>query len=352
MPTIFLTLLALAAPPETTAVFTAGADGYHTYRIPALIATPKSTLFAFAEARKAGRGDAGNIDLVLKRSTDGGKTWSPQEVLWDDGENTCGNPCPIIDRDTGTIWLLLTHNVGSDQENAITSGKSKTGRTVWVTHSTDDGASWAKPTEITATTKKPEWTWYATGPGAGIQTKSGRLVAPCDHKTKDDIGYSHVIFSDDHGKSWKTGGVAGPGGNECRVVELSDGKLLLNMRNYKPSTSKTRGIAESSDGGLTWSAFKHDDKLIEPICQATLIPIGKEFLFLNPASSKRENLTARLSTDDCRTWPHEKVVFAGPAAYSDAAVLTDGKIVCLFECGEKQPYETISAATISVEWLK
>lgn len=351
MHALAVALLALAAPPEHTPVFTSGADGYHTYRIPALVATPKGKLLAFAEARKKGQGDAGNIDLVLKRSTDGGKTWSPQEVLWDDEDNTCGNPCPIVDRDTGVIWLLLTHNLGAEHEGVISSGKAQRGRTVWVTHSTDDGATWAKPIEITADTKKEGWTWYATGPGAGIQTRAGRLIAPCDHKTPNGDGYSHVIYSDDHGKSWKTGGVTGPGGNECRIVELADGKLLLNMRNHKPSKEKTRGIAESTDGGLTWSQMTHDKTLIEPICQGTLIPVGKQFLFINPAGAKRENLTARLS-DDCRTWSHSKVIFAGPSAYSDAAVLPNGQVACLFERGEKHPYETISLAVFSLDWVR
>src|SRR5689334_3508689 len=93
---------------DVTPVFTAGEDGYHTYRIPAIIATGKGTLLAFAEGRKAGRGDAGDIDLVLKRSTDDGKTWGQMQVVWDDEKNTCGNPCPVVDAATGTIWLPLT----------------------------------------------------------------------------------------------------------------------------------------------------------------------------------------------------------------------------------------------------
>src|SRR5262245_51998652 len=171
-----------ASAPVQTEVFRAGEGGYHTYRIPALITSPKGTLLAFCEGRKAGRRDSGDIDMLLKRSLDNGKTWQATQIVWDDADNTCGNPCPVIDAKTGTIWLLMTHNLGDDGEEKIVSGTSKRSRTVWVTNSTDDGATWTKPVEITRDTKKPDWTWYATGPGIGIQLRSGRLLVPCDNK--------------------------------------------------------------------------------------------------------------------------------------------------------------------------
>jgi len=149
-------LPAAAAEPVQAAVFTSGQEGYHTFRIPSVIVAPKGSVLAFCEGRKAGRGDAGDIDLVLKRSGDGGKTWGPLQVVWDDADNTCGNPCPVVDARTGTIWLLLTHNLGSDTEAKIINGTSKGSRTVWVTKSTDDGATWTKPIEITKDVKKPE----------------------------------------------------------------------------------------------------------------------------------------------------------------------------------------------------
>src|SRR5262249_53960976 len=155
-------------------------DGYHTYRIPSLIVSPKGTVLAFCEGRKNSGSDAGDIDLVLKRSTDGGKTWQPMQVVWDDGPNTCGNPCPVVDRQPGTIWLAMTHNLGSDTEKQIIERTAKGTRTVWITKSADDGATWSKPIEITAAVKKPDWTWFATGPGVAIQTAKGRLVIPCD----------------------------------------------------------------------------------------------------------------------------------------------------------------------------
>src|SRR4051812_14228893 len=149
-------------------VFTSGKDGYRSYRIPALLTTPKGTLLAFCEGRKNSSSDTGAIDLLLKRSRDGGKTWEKTQVVWSDGDNTCGNPCPVVERDTGTIWLLMTHNLGIDSQSQILDGKSKGTRTVWVTKSTDDGVSWSRPVEITKDVKKADWTWYATGPGVGI----------------------------------------------------------------------------------------------------------------------------------------------------------------------------------------
>ena len=238
------------AEPDQKPIFVSGRDGYDTYRIPALLTTGKGTLLAFCEGRKDSRRDHGNIDLLIRRSTDGGETWSRQEVVWDDGGNTCGNPCPVVDQETGTIWLLLTHNPGDEGLREIRLPGARGTRTVWVTSSEDDGKTWAPPREITATTKKPGWDWYATGPGVGIQLRQGphrgRLVIPCDYSyptsNPDEvvhqyegppIGFgSHVIYSDDHGKSWHLGGNIQPQANECQVAELTDGRILLNFRSY------------------------------------------------------------------------------------------------------------------------
>jgi sialidase-1 len=342
-----------AAEPVQQAVFTSGHDGYHTYRIPAVIVTPKGTVLAFCEGRKTGRGDAGDIDLILKRSTDGGKTWGKTQVVWADGENTCGNPCPVVDANTGTIWLLMTHNLGRDTEAAIVSGTSQGARTVWVTRSEDDGQTWAKPTEITQDVKKPGWTWYATGPGVGIQLKSGRLLIPCDNKSEGGkVRESHVIYSDDGGQSWKIGGVVGPHCNESQAVELADGSVMLNMRTYRGTNRRL--VAISQDGGETFTDPVEDPALIEPVCQASILRLpgeGGGILFANPASLKRERMTVRLSRDEGQTWPYANVLHAGPAAYSCLTVLPDGSIGCLYERGEKHPYETITFARFSRDWI-
>lgn len=355
LPVLLVTLFGAraAAPPVKTAIYVSGTEGYHTFRIPALIVTKKGTLLAFCEGRKNGTSDTGDIDLILKRSFDNGKTWQPIQMVWDDGLNTCGNPCPVIERETGTIWLLLTNNLGTDIEAKIVDGTSQGTRTVWVCKSTDDGATWSKPVEITKDVKAKEWTWYATGPGVGIQLKSGRLVIPCDHKVAGTKArQSHVIYSDDRGATWKLGGGVGPNCNECQAVERTDGSLLLNMRSYQ--ANNRRLIATSTDSGLTWSKPTEDAALIEPVCQASLIrhpDIKGRLLFSNPAGTKREKLTIRLSDDDGKSWLVAKELHPGPAAYSCLAVLPDGTIACLYECGEKRAYETITIARFTVDWL-
>ncbi len=347
-------------PPQwLQTLWLSGEGGYHTYRIPALAVSTNGTLLAFCEGRKNGRGDAGRIDLLVKRSTDGGQTWSRQQVAWHEQTNTCGNPAPVVDRSTGTIWLLMTWNRGEDREAMIINGSSKDTRRVFVTCSTDDGRTWAQPREITAEVKRTNWTWYATGPGAGIQLEqgphAGRLLIPCDHiEAQTKAGYSHVIFSDDHGRTWRLGGSAPrPGGNECQVVELADGRLMFNMRNAQRSV-RQRQVAFSSDGGATWTEQHPDPNLPEPICQASIRrypskppATGSVLLFSNPASeTQRVNLTLRASYDEGSTWPDRRVLFPGPSAYSDLAVLPGGRIACLFECGDREPYERIVLALL------
>jgi sialidase-1 len=333
-------------------------DGlYHTYRIPALALSKQGTLLAFCEGRKDGKGDAGDIDLLLKRSEDGGKTWIEQQVLWDDENNTCGNPCPVIDQATGMIWLLMTWNRGEDRESLITYGRSKDTRRVFVTFSGDDGRTWARPKDITADVKQTNWTWYATGPGAGIQIQhgphTGRLMIPCDHiESGNRRNYSHVIYSDNHGQTWQQGGsTPHDTANECQVVELSGGRLMLNMRNAERA-SRHRQVAFSADGGDTWTNQHPDPGLPEPMCQASIrrhswSAAGREsiVLFSNPASeSRRTNLTVRTSYDEGQTWTAQHLLHGGPSAYSDLAVMPGGKVACLYECGDKDPYEKIALA--------
>jgi sialidase-1 len=337
-------ILALLLAVQSADVFVAGRDGYHTFRIPAVVSTSKGTLLAFAEGRKAGRGDAGDIDLVLRRSSDGGATWGSLQVVWDDGANTCGNPCPVVDGES--VWLLLTHNLGEDKESAIIDRTAKGTRTAWITRSLDDGATWSPPRELTTAVKKPDWTWYATGPGAGIRMRSGRLVVPIDFVDAEaKRGGSGVIFSDDRGETWTPGGTLHPGVNECQVAELAGGFLHLNMRNYK-TAERARAISISTDGGLTWGAIARDESLPEPQCQASLLRHSwkpSRLLFSNPADAKsRVRMTVKSSADEGGTWSVVKVLHEGPSAYSCLVGLADGAAGCLFELGEKHPYEKIA----------
>lgn len=318
-----------------SAVYQAGQGAYHTYRIPALIVSPKGTLLAFCEGRKYSAADSGDIDVLLRRSRDGGRTWLPVQIVTDMGADTVGNPTPVVERKSGAILLLLTRNPGNVTERQT----GPRDRTVWITRSTDDGLTWTPPAEITAQVKLPDWTWYATGPGNGIQLRSGRLVVPCDHNTGPADRYSHVIYSDDRGVTWKIGGIAEPKTNESAVAELANGELVLNMRSYHGRNR--RAVQRSKDGGLTWSPLVLDEALIEPVCQASMIRAGKRLLFSNPAATTRTRMTVRESRDGGRTWPKSRVIHEGPSAYSSMAVLRGGSIGLLYEMGERGPYERI-----------
>jgi len=354
--TLVLHISVKAADLVETDVFNAGVEGYHTYRIPALIATKNGTLIAICEGRKTGRGDHGDVDLVQKRSTDGGKTWGPLELIHEEGGTakvTIGNPCPVVDQDTGTIWLPF------NRENDL----------VFMLSSTDDGRTWSKPRDITTDTKKSDWNWYATGPGNGIQLTrgkyKGRLVIPCDHRVNGDkndknnwdkAGRSHVIFSDDHGQTWKLGGSTDFGMNECAVVELVDGTLMLNSRSYRGKAC--RGISLSKDGGETWEPTYDDPALIESICQASFIRYSwlteKKnsngiLLFSNPAVPKgRNHVTVRASFDDGKTWPHARLICEGSSAYSSLAALPSGEIGLLYE---RDDYKHLTLARFTPAWL-
>jgi sialidase-1 len=336
--------------PTKQVVYKSGADGYHTYRIPGVVVTDQGTLLAFCEGRKTGRGDHGDLDLVLKRSEDGGKTWSQQQIVQEEGGDakiTIGNPCPVVDSDTGTIWLAFCRD--NDR--------------VFITHSEDDGKTWSDRAEITQRVKDPEWSWYATGPGHGIQLlqgpHKGRLVVPCDcrdskgHGNWNEKGRSLIVYSDDHGKTWTKGGITAPSMNECEVVELADGSLLLSMRNYRGKN--LRAFSVSQDGGQTWSAPENHAQVYCPTCQASLqrysLTPRNIVLYSGPGGGGRNNLTVRASYDEGKTWPVARVLQQGPSAYSDLVVLPDGDVGCLYETGKDHPYETITFAKFPIAWL-
>ena len=336
-------------------IFLKGMGGYNCFRIPAIVKAANGNLVAFAEARKKSCSDTGDIDLVMRSSNDGGMTWSELNVLWDDGDIVCGNPAPVVEQASGKIFLLLTWNLGSDHERDIIAQKSEDTRRVYVTHSEDNGKTWYKPAEITSTTKKPNWTWYATGPVHGIQLKnnekySGRMIIPCDHiEAETKHYYSHIIYSDDQGKSWNLGGSTPQHQvNECAIVELENGDLMLNMRNYDRD-NKNRKVSISSDGGMTWSNLKDDESLIEPICQGSLLSNDNELFFLNPANQEsRENMTLKRSQDQGESWTDEITINKGPSAYSDMVMINDQHIGLLYEGGIDSPYEGIAFEIVNV----
>ena len=345
---------------ELKYIFKSGSEGYNTFRIPSIITTDSGVVLAFAEGRKNSSSDSGDIDLVLKRSTDGGKTWGDLIVIRDDSTNVCGNPSPVIDRKTGKIFLLSTWNRGDDTESEIINMTSVDTRRVYVMNSIDEGLSWSKPIEITDKVKKPNWTWYATGPVHGIQiregSKKGRMIIPCDHiEANTKKYYSHIIYSDDGGSSWNIGGITPQDQvNECSVAEIGKGKLILNMRNYD-RTQMNRKISISNDYGESWGDIYDDKALVEPICQASILRYSfkgygrNDLLFINPADkNKRLNMTLRLSNDLGRTWKAEFLLHEGPSAYSDITKLRNGNVGCLFEAGKNSPYEGIVYREVDV----
>jgi sialidase-1 len=299
---------------------------------------------------------------VLRRSADGGQTWSPLQVVWSDSTNTCGNPVPIQDAVTGKIILISTWNLGTNHEKEIVGQTSKDGRHVYMLSSADEGKSWSAAKEITPQVKLPGWTWYATGPCHGVQISNGknkgRLVVPVNHiESATGKNFAHIIYSDDHGLNWKLGeNTPQDKTNETTVAELSGGDLMLNMRN-SDRNHKTRLTAISTNGGQSWGDVQTDTTLIEPICQGSLLnyQLSKRkaiLLFSNPASKPtRSNVTLRVSTNDGKSWLNSIVIYAGPSAYSDIAVYRNTQVACLYEAGVTKPYEGIAFKTISLNQL-
>ena len=331
-----------------TELYQAGQDGYHTYRIPSLVVATDGTILAFCEARRNSASDSGDIDLVVRRSHDNGENWTEMIVVAADGNNTTGNPCPVVDRDTGTIWLPLCKN----------------NHQIYVTSSNDQGATWSELVEITQHVKLPSWlssrgvvggVGTGTGPGHGVQLRSGRLIIPCWHHI-GDTEYSHVLHSDDHGDSWHLGPTIGDNVDECELVQRHDGSLYINMRGRR--VPNRRAYALSHDDGDTWSVIGSDDTLVDPDCQGSVVSFTdvtrhdrNRVLLANAASLVRERLTVRISYDGCQTWSMSKVLHRGPSAYSDLCIAPDMSICCLYERGEVHPYEKLTLAQFNLEWL-
>ena len=293
---------------DTTTVYTSGQEGYHTFRIPALLRTP-NYLLAFAEGRLTGGGDSGEIDLVLKRSTDDGKTWSDLSVVAHQKGYTCGNPAPVWDRETKELILLITKNRADAHEGKIlTGGRPPSHGLGHPAAKTRAPRGPSRKTSVPLPARTLALVRY--GSCHGIQLQSGRLVIPANYSTSPDRAdwFSHVLYSDDHGKTWAIGGIHQTHTNESTVAELADGRVYQNMRSYRGENR--RRVSYSSDGGLTWTDDATDQALIEPVCQASVLtfaPEGAEsrshLIFSNPASTKRVQMTLRLSTDGGATWP-------------------------------------------------
>ena len=355
-----------------TDVFPAGMGGIARYRIPGIVVTTKGTVLAYSEARKNSSSDWGEIEIHLRRSMDGGKTWetgkqiahhgarlegNPRKAEGGEKEQTVNNPVAIVDRETGAIEFLYCVNYAR----------------CFSMRSTDDGATWSQPVEITAAfepfRKTYDWKVIATGPGHGIQLKNGRLVVPIwlafggvgDHGPSA----AGTIYSDDHGKTWRAGDIAVPNKppftnpNETMITTTSDGRVMLVSRSVSKANRKL--VTISPDGARNWTTPVFHDQLWEPRCMAGLIthpsgallfsnphtlPLGKDGKEVPGGKGKRQNLSIKLSRDDGKTWPINKTLDPGKAAYSDLAVLPDGTVLCLYEADTN-----IVCARFNLEWL-
>lgn len=338
-----------AISPERVLLFDSGADGYPRYRIPALMVAGDGALLAFCEGRKDGRGLTGNIDLVVRRSSDSGRTWGELEVVADGGPHTLGNPCPVLDRTTGTIWLLLTRSHGSDLEREIVAGTSRERTRVLLTSSTDHGRTWSPLRKVPGKVRRPEWTWYGTGPGTGLQLASGRLLVPAYHVHQEDRIYrSHALYSDDHGKTWTAGEPVGDHTSEAQVTQRADGTVVLNTRTVQGKELRT--VAESTDGGATWGRARFEPQLYDPHCQACVfsVPLREKaarplWLYSGPAGPGRRNMTVRTSRDEGRTWGAGKLLQEGDSQYSSLALLPNGQVGCLYESWQRDNYRLFFA---------
>jgi sialidase-1 len=368
---LLLPLPALAGEPEVSDVFIPKADGFKSIRIPSVVVAKTGAVLAFAEGRAANADQAKN-KIVLKRSTDGGKTWGKIAVIADGGDKSFNNPCAVVERVSGRVLLMYQGYPASGDER---SGKIQTGydgeqivRDFLIT-SDDDGVTWSKPRDLTREAKRPEKvTTIASGPGIGIQLRhgkyAGRLLFPFN-EGPFGLWNIYAVYSDDKGKTWQRGEVA-PGGlidapkggkistvNEAQFVELKDGSIRFNVRRW--AGKPVRKTSVSDDGGTTWSKVEDVPELRDPSCMASVFRYTdpadgakSRILFSGPQSDKRENGVVFLSYDEGKTWPVKRVLHKEGFAYSCLTALPDGTIGCLYEADGTS---RIVFARFTLDWL-
>jgi sialidase-1 len=347
--------------PETSIVFEPG-GAYASMRIPALVLTKQGSLLAFCEGRIGTASDWAEMDMLMRRSTDGGRTWEPAIVIAPrQGPMPTSNATPIVDRD-GTIHLLYQRGYAN----------------AYYTKSTDDGKTWSTAVDITYAFEafKPEYNWQvlAPGPGHSIQLKNGRLVVPvwiCEpakllpHKSHYP-SRGATVYSDDTGRTWKRGALLPDAPevqnmSEMMAVQLEDGRVMLNIRHS--GDTHRRGVSYSPDGISNWTVPVLDTALYEPVCMATISRVNDKgrsgLLFVNPDTRNnpkppRKNLTAKLSYDDGKSWPIQKAIDTSFAGYSDIAISNNGTVYCLYETNtvSKGFNYSLVLKRFSLEWIK
>jgi sialidase-1 len=364
-------LAATAGAQEFSDVFLSKTEGYASIRIPAVLVTKAGSVVAFAEGRQRPTDQAEN-DIIAKRSTDGGRTWSKLQVIHEDGANSLNNPTVVQDSGSGRIFLMYQRIPAHLKEHSASIATGLEGPDIYrnlLVTSDDDGVTWSKPLDVTATTKRPERaTTLASGPGAGIQLTrgphKGRLIIPFN---EGPFGkwQNFAVMSDDAGKTWKYGADVpgamvpdGKGGersqiNEVQMVELSDGSVRIDSRQF--AGAKVRRTSVSSDGGATWSPVAELPELTDPSCMAGILRYSFDdasgrgrILHTGPDSTKRDHGTVWLSLDDGATWPAKRELWPGSFAYSVPVRLSDGIVGCLFEADN---YGRIVFARFPIGWV-
>ncbi len=332
-------------------------DGVDTYRIPGITTSNDGTLLAIYDIRRDHSGDLqADIDVGLNRSIDGGNTWMPMQIIMDlneyaglsESENGVGDPSILVDRNNGTIWVAAAWAHGMKSERSwFASGKGMTPEEtiqLMLAKSNDDGKSWSELINITESIKKPGWELVMVGPGSGITMSDGTLVFPAQYQDENELPHSTILYSKDHGETWHFGTGAKPNTTESQVVELSDGSLMLNMRDNRGGA---RSVAITNDLGKTWTEHESSRKLLqEPVCNAGLINTeikihGKKqsvLLFVNPNSTKARNMmTLKASLDEGKTWPEEYQVLLDEEVgfgYPNMTMIDENNIGILYESSQ------------------
>lgn len=368
---------------KNVSVFISGTEGYKSFRIPAIIKTFNNDLLAFCEGRVNSSGDFGDIDIVMKRSTDHGKTWTSISKVVNYDLLQAGNPAPVIDNTdpaypNGRIFLF--YNTGNNHEGEIRKGKGV--REVWYKTSIDNGFTWSEGVNITTQTHRPnypqvsstynfkeDWRSYANTPGHGLQILEGiyrgRIFIAANHSSgaplPNFMDYNaHAYYSDDHGKSFKLSETVNvPGSNESTAAEISNNRVMLNARNQSGHI-KARLAVIGSNGGANWDTSYFDNQLPDPVCEGSILNIGTKnkkniLAFSNAADTlRRDNLTLRISFDEGKTWPKripiDKSTVEGAkdfTAYSDLVKMNNNQIGVLYE---KEGYAKIEF--IVINWKK
>lgn len=350
-----------------------GQDGVDTYRIPGLATTNKGTLIAVYDIRYDNSRDLqADIDIGMSRSTDGGQSWEPMKIIMDinewggkpENQNGVGDPAVLIDRETNTIWVAALWAHGYEGErilNATGPGfKPEESGQLLLVKSEDDGKTWSEPINITRQVKKKEWHIVFNGPGKGITMSDGALVFPAQFWDDHGMPFSTIIYSKDHGRTWDIGTGAKSNTTEAQVVELSDGSLMLNMRDNRGGS---RSVYTTDDLGKTWSKHPTSRKALrEPVCMASLISMKSEkekgsnscLLFSNPDSKEaRIKMTIKLSADDGMTWPDEHQILLnenGGYGYSCLAAIDEHTVGILYEGVQELYFQKISIKELTEDY--